>query len=85
MTLYMHPRLAPGNKGDACGAYAVASAEYTAREARVLVTPRAHAAIYEIDVPRSAARVEIRRGGARMFLKHGADVSGAMRFPLRSM
>jgi hypothetical protein len=59
------------------------AAEYTALEARVLVTPLMDSAIYEVEVPRAAARVEILVRGERMFLKIGSNVSGTRGFALQ--
>jgi hypothetical protein len=61
------------------------TAVYTAREAGVLVTPSLDSTIYEVEVPRAAARVEIRVGQERKFLKNGSNVSGMPGFVLRPM
>jgi hypothetical protein len=59
------------------------AAEYTALQARVLVTSQLDSAIYEVEVPRAAARVEVVVDGERRFLKIGSNVSGALRFALQ--
>lgn len=59
------------------------AAEYTAGESRIQVTPRSDAATYDVEVPRTAARVEIRVGSERKFLKSGSNVLGMSNFSLR--
>ena len=51
------------------------SATFTSEAERLLVEPRASELAVEIEIPRSAPRVEIQVGGERVFLKEGARIT----------
>lgn len=51
------------------------AASFTSAEGRLVIENRSRGAVFDIDIPRSAPRVEIRVGGQRAFLKDGASIS----------
>jgi hypothetical protein len=53
------------------------AASYTSDTDRIVIDNRVSSATFQIEIPHTAPRVEIRVGGERIFLKEGAHVSGA--------
>ena len=55
------------------------AAAFTSADEHLMIDNRTDSATYEIDIPRSAPRVEIRVAGATVFLKVGDTITGAER------
>jgi hypothetical protein len=53
------------------------AASFTSSADRLVITNRGRGATFQIEIPRSAPRVEIRVAGDRIFLKDGRRVSAA--------